>query len=76
MTSGKNLICCKTAWDDFEKIVTTLGGPMETKRTEDLKQRVRIYSDNIGGKLHFLFLEIEDLLCMTNNNYYIVLLGN
>ncbi|XP_026322320.1 UPF0415 protein C7orf25 homolog [Hyposmocoma kahamanoa] len=46
---GKTLICCKTAWDNFEKIVNTLGGPMETKRAEELKQRIRIYPDNFGG---------------------------
>ncbi|KOB71428.1 hypothetical protein OBRU01_13053 [Operophtera brumata] len=28
---GKTLVCCRTAWDDFEKIVNTLGGPQEVK---------------------------------------------
>lgn len=60
--SGKTLICCKTAWDDFEKIVKTLGGPMETKRSEELKRRVRIYPDNFGGNQScFSFSEIQDL---------------
>ncbi|KAJ0178945.1 hypothetical protein K1T71_005720 [Dendrolimus kikuchii] len=47
---GKTLVCCKTAWDDFEKIVNTLGGPMEAKRTEELKQLVRVYPDDFGGE--------------------------
>lgn len=47
---GKTLVCCKTAWDDFEKIVNTLGGPMETKRTADLKKIVKVYPDNFGGE--------------------------
>lgn len=47
---GKSLVCCRTAWDDFEKIVNTLGGPMEIKRTEELKQMLEIYPDNFGGE--------------------------
>ncbi|CAH1646991.1 unnamed protein product [Spodoptera littoralis] len=46
----KILVCCKTAWDDFEKIVTTLGGPMEIKRTQELKNVVKVYPDEYGGE--------------------------
>ncbi|XP_041971283.1 UPF0415 protein C7orf25 homolog [Aricia agestis] len=47
---GKRLICCETAWNDFEKIVNTLGGPMEMKRTAELKAVLTIYADDHGGK--------------------------
>ncbi|XP_050343921.1 UPF0415 protein C7orf25 homolog isoform X2 [Nymphalis io] len=47
---GKTLICCRTAWYNFEKIVDTLGGPMEKKRTADLKEQVTVYEDDYGGQ--------------------------
>ncbi|XP_026755311.2 UPF0415 protein C7orf25 homolog [Galleria mellonella] len=47
---GKVLICCTTAWDDFEKIVNTLGGPMEKKRTAQLKDVVKVFPDDFGGE--------------------------
>ncbi|XP_075971429.1 UPF0415 protein C7orf25 homolog [Anticarsia gemmatalis] len=47
---GKSLVCCETAWNDFEKIVNTLGGLMEVKRTSDLKQLIRVYPDDFGGE--------------------------
>ncbi|XP_049869768.1 UPF0415 protein C7orf25 homolog [Pectinophora gossypiella] len=46
---GKTLICCNTAWDDFQKIVNTLGGPMEKIRTAELKQRLTVFPDDYGG---------------------------
>ncbi|XP_037303170.1 UPF0415 protein C7orf25 homolog, partial [Manduca sexta] len=46
---GKSLVCCRTAWDDFEKIVNTLGGPMEKVRTEELKKMVEVFPDDYGG---------------------------
>lgn len=46
---GKTLVCCKTAWDDFEKIVHTLGGLNEMKRMESLKEKVTIYPDDYAG---------------------------
>ncbi|KAF9417798.1 hypothetical protein HW555_005212 [Spodoptera exigua] len=46
----KMLVCCRTAWDDFEKIVNTLGGPMEIKRTQELKNVVKVYPDDYGGE--------------------------
>lgn len=46
------LVCCRTAWDDFEKIVNTLGGPNEKRRTLELKEMVRVYEDDYGGKLY------------------------
>lgn len=46
---GKTLVCCRTAWDDFEKIVNTLGGPMEKRRTEEIKKMIRVFPDDYGG---------------------------
>ncbi|KAJ8727412.1 hypothetical protein PYW07_001531 [Mythimna separata] len=46
----KTLVCCRTAWDDFEKIVNNLGGATEIKRTEELKNMVRVYPDDYGGE--------------------------
>lgn len=48
--AGKTLICCKTAWDNFEKIVETLGGPLEKKRAAELKDLVTVYEDCYGGE--------------------------
>lgn len=42
-------MCCRTAWDDFEKIVNTLGGDMEKKRTAELKEKIAVYPDDYGG---------------------------
>jgi hypothetical protein len=42
-------VCCKTAWDDFEKIVDTLCGPMEKQRTEELKEKLTVFPDDYGG---------------------------
>lgn len=47
---GKKLVCCQTAWDNFEKIVTTLGGPMEKQRAEELKTMLSILPDDFGGE--------------------------
>ncbi|XP_061377523.1 UPF0415 protein C7orf25 homolog [Danaus plexippus] len=47
---NKMLVCCRTAWDDFEKIVNTLGGPNEKRRTLELKEMVRVYEDDYGGQ--------------------------
>ncbi|KAJ8733463.1 hypothetical protein PYW08_001761 [Mythimna loreyi] len=46
----KTLVCCRTAWDDFEKIVNNLGGETEIKRTQELKNMVRVYPDDYGGE--------------------------
>ncbi|KAL0832597.1 hypothetical protein ABMA28_000795 [Loxostege sticticalis] len=45
---GKTLVCCKTAWDDFEKIVNTLGGDMEKKRTAELRDMIKVFPDDYG----------------------------
>ncbi|CAG4918496.1 unnamed protein product [Colias eurytheme] len=47
---GKTLVCCRTAWDNFQKIVEILGGPMEKKRTMDLHKKLTIYDDDYGGQ--------------------------
>ncbi|XP_063619191.1 UPF0415 protein C7orf25 homolog [Cydia splendana] len=47
---GKRLVCCRTAWDDFAKIVETLGGEMERRRTAELKERVTVYPDDYAGE--------------------------
>lgn len=47
---GKQLVCCQTAWDDFEKIINILGGEMEKKRTETLKASLTILPDDLEGK--------------------------
>ncbi|PZC85503.1 hypothetical protein B5X24_HaOG216611 [Helicoverpa armigera] len=49
----KTLVCCRTAWDDFEKIISNLGGPMEIKRTEELKNMIRVFPDDYGGEDDF-----------------------
>ncbi|KAI8424099.1 hypothetical protein MSG28_002706 [Choristoneura fumiferana] len=51
--AGKSLVCCRTAWDNFEKIVNTLGGEMEKKRMAELKNMVQIYPDDYAGEDDF-----------------------
>lgn len=46
----KSLICCRTAWDNFKKIIDTLGGSMEKTRARELKEQLIIYEDDYGGE--------------------------
>ena len=50
----KTLICCRTAWDNFEKIIDTLGGPMEKIRAVELKEQLVIYEDDYGGMIMYI----------------------
>lgn len=43
---NKNLVCCQTAYDNFQEILNTVGGPSEKKRAEELFQRVKVVPDN------------------------------
>lgn len=43
---GKSLICCKTAYDNFQEILNTVGGVNEKKRAEDFFLSVKIVPDN------------------------------
>ncbi|XP_068631201.1 UPF0415 protein C7orf25 homolog isoform X2 [Battus philenor] len=58
---GKMLVCCRTAWDDFEKIMNTLGGPSEKTRTARLKEMVIIYPDDSGGKKLLFLLQVKTI---------------
>jgi hypothetical protein len=42
---GKELICCETAKNSFEEIISLLAGPKEKIRAEDLKDRITILPD-------------------------------
>ena len=44
--SGKELYCCQTAYDNFQQILNTVGGPEEKKRSEILFKRVTVVQDN------------------------------
>lgn len=43
---GKKLICCKTAYDNFQDILKTVGGPMERIRAEELFKNVELVPDD------------------------------
>ncbi|OWF35881.1 UPF0415 protein C7orf25-like [Mizuhopecten yessoensis] len=43
--AGKELYACQTAWDDFETILKTLGGPEEKRRAQLLLHRVKVIPD-------------------------------
>ncbi|XP_021341652.1 UPF0415 protein C7orf25 homolog [Mizuhopecten yessoensis] len=43
--NGKELYACQTAWDDFETILKTLGGPEEKRRAQLLLHRVKVIPD-------------------------------
>lgn len=42
---GKELICCETALNSFEEIISLLAGPKEKSRAEDLKKKMTILPD-------------------------------
>ena len=42
---GKELFVCRTALDDFNKILATIGGKMELERAEELMKRLSIVED-------------------------------
>lgn len=42
---GRKIICCETAYKDFNKIVATIGGKFEKLRAEKLLSRVTIVPD-------------------------------
>lgn len=73
---GKNLVCCKTAWDDFNKIIDILGGPLEKQRTALLKEMIKVYPDDSGGEKCFnTFLHkknLFNLIAATNLNGCII----
>lgn len=55
LIEGKKLICCQTAFDSFNEIVKTVGGPEEIKRAKLLLEKITIVEDKITeriGKLH------------------------
>lgn len=43
---GKRLIMCRTAYDNFTNIISVIGGPNETRRTEELMRRVEVVADD------------------------------
>lgn len=58
---GKKLIICRTAYDNFTNIISVIGGPNETLRSEELMRRVEVVPDDpcerimrtlpIGGRI-------------------------
>lgn len=63
------MICCKTALNSFQEIVSILGGPNEKSRAEQLVERMEIFDDvqhipddlmeiNVGGKIKSRSLRI------------------
>ncbi|XP_012263268.2 UPF0415 protein C7orf25 homolog [Athalia rosae] len=47
----KKLIICRTAYDNFKNIISVIGGPNETERTEELMRRVEVVSDNPSERI-------------------------
>lgn len=52
----KTLICCQTAYDNFQEILNTVGGPSEKKRAEELFQSVKVVPDDPA----FYAMELEE----------------
>jgi len=46
---GKQLICCRTAYKNFQEILSTVGGPLEKQRAEELFKSVTIVEDDPAG---------------------------
>lgn len=59
--TGKSLFCCESAVKDFQSIVSTLGGPGEVSRANELLARITVIPDmtslraqaqlKLGGKI-------------------------
>lgn len=48
---NKELVVCRTAYDNFTNIINLIGGPNEKKRTEDLLNKVKIVEDIPQGRI-------------------------
>jgi len=48
--SDKQLICCESAMNDFQTILSTLGGPSERERGHELVSRVQVVPDQSSSK--------------------------
>ncbi|CAL8277804.1 unnamed protein product [Lota lota] len=51
---GKELYACRSAVDDFQVILDTLGGPGEKARAQELLARVRVVPDQPSERTHRL----------------------
>uniref|UniRef100_A0A0N5AH91 UPF0415 protein C7orf25 homolog n=1 Tax=Syphacia muris TaxID=451379 RepID=A0A0N5AH91_9BILA len=47
---GKKLIICRTAYDSVKNILSTVAGPMEKKRAEELFKNVTVVEDKISER--------------------------
>lgn len=47
----KDLIVCRTAYDNFMSIIKFIGGPQETQRAHELLKRIRIVDDIPTGRV-------------------------
>ncbi|XP_055544156.1 UPF0415 protein C7orf25 homolog [Wyeomyia smithii] len=84
---GKELICCETAYNSFNEILSILGGDGEKLRASELFQRVRVLPDvelpdemrniRVGGKIKprslqiFAFGLIHEAITVTSNEGFI-----
>jgi len=50
MFTGKQLVCCQSAMNDFKQILGTLGGPGERLRGEELISRILVIPDQQSPK--------------------------
>ncbi|XP_066596080.1 UPF0415 protein C7orf25 homolog isoform X2 [Prorops nasuta] len=48
---GKDLIVCRTAYDNFKDIIDIIGGVKETERAEELLKRVQVVDDSLTGRI-------------------------
>ncbi|XP_014484009.1 PREDICTED: UPF0415 protein C7orf25 homolog [Dinoponera quadriceps] len=47
----KDLIACRTAYDNFMSIIEFIGGPLETQRARELLKKIRIVDDMPTGRV-------------------------
>ncbi|EFN77537.1 UPF0415 protein C7orf25 homolog isoform X2 [Harpegnathos saltator] len=47
----KELIACRTAYDNFMSIIDVIGGPQETQRAHELLKKIRIVDDMPTGRV-------------------------
>ncbi|XP_065649454.1 UPF0415 protein C7orf25 homolog [Hydra vulgaris] len=62
--NDKELYCCRTAFDNFQQILNTVGGPEEKKRSEILFKKVTVVEDNPA----FYAMSLEESASVKNRS--------
>ncbi len=59
MVLGKALFACRSAVEDFQTILQTVGGPQERARATELLQQVTVVEDHVSETSQHLQLSLK-----------------